>query len=552
MKIQEAFVGPEEKDNPPQGAPAIVQQEQTPKTRSASDEIAARAIAQEHGVEFVKLSEIELSPHVVRLLPQWLVARHNVIAVRFEGNTLYVATTDPLDLPTLDKIGLVTGFTVRPVVAIKRDIMQAIGRHYGAEQMSKQGMIDARFNREEAEQVSEKIEDLILSDEAGQIVQLISSVMKEAMDLMASDIHFEPGNNEMRVRFRTDGILRDVMTIPSTIQKEVTSRVKVLAGLDITERRRAQDGHISLNYKGADYDLRVSVVPTIDGEKTVLRILDKERVSFNLSSLGIDAKENDLIANAISRPYGMILVTGPTGSGKTTTMYAMLQSIDAIEKNIITIENPVEYKLDRINQIQIDPDKGETFAGALRSILRQDPDVIMVGEIRDAETAKIAVQAALTGHLVLATLHTNDATTAITRLKEFGVPSFLITSCVIMAAAQRLVRKVCPDCTEQYEPDEKILHSLGVNQRPDGGFVHGKGCNWCFNTGFQGRDGVFELLTVDDDIRDAIMDDKGAMEIKKMAVAKGMKTLLDAAKSKVRQGLTTAEEVRRVITPEKF
>lgn len=545
-------MGSEEKDNPLQNAPAMVREDQEPKARSASDEIAARAIAQEHGVEFVKLSEIELSLHGVRLLPQWLVAQHNVMAVRLEGNTLYVATTDPLDLPTLDKIGLVTGFAVRPVVATKRDILQAIGSHYGAEQMSKQKMIDAQLNQEEGEQVAEKTEDLILSDETGQIVQLISSVMKEAMDLMASDIHFEPGNDEMRIRFRIDGILRDVMTIPPTIQKEVTSRVKVLAGLDITERRRAQDGHISLKYKGADYDLRVSVVPTIDGEKTVLRILDKKRVSFDLSSLGIDAKENDLVENAISRPYGMILVTGPTGSGKTTTLYAMLQSIDAIEKNIITIENPVEYKLDRINQIQINPDKGETFAGALRSILRQDPDVIMVGEIRDVETAKIAVQAALTGHLVLATLHTNDATTAITRLKEFGIPSFLITSCVIMAAAQRLVRRICLDCTEQYEPGEKILNSLGINQRPGGGFVRGRGCTYCFNTGFQGRDGVFEMLTVDDDIRDAIMDDNSAMEIKKMAVAKGMKTLLDAAKLKVHQGLTTAEEVRRVITPEEF
>ena len=545
-------MGPEEKDNPSQSAPAMVQEEQAPKTRSSSDEIAARAIAQEHGVEFVKLSEIELSHSGVRLLPQWLVVQHNVMAVRLEGNTLYVATTNPLDLPTLDKIGLVSGFAVRPLVATKRDILQAIGNHYGAGQMSKQGMIDAQLNQEDDEQVAEKIEDLILSDEGGQIVQLISSVMKEAMDLMASDIHFEPGNSEMRVRFRTDGILRDVMTIPPTMQKEVTSRVKVLAGLDITERRRAQDGHISLNYKGADYDLRVSIVPTIDGEKTVLRILDKERVSFDLSSLGIDAKENDLFENAISRPYGMILVTGPTGSGKTTTLYAMLQSIDATQKNITTIENPVEYKLDRINQIQIDLDKGETFAGALRSILRQDPDVIMVGEIRDVETAKIAVQAALTGHLVLATLHTNDATTAITRLKEFGIPSFLITSCIIMSAAQRLVRKICPDCTEEYEPGEKLLNSLGIKQRPDGGFVRGQGCTYCFNTGFQSRDGVFELLTVDDDIRDAIMDDKSAMEIKKMAVAKGMNTLLDAAKLKVHQGLTTAEEVRRVITPEKF
>jgi len=390
------------------------------------------------------------------------------------------------------------------------------------------------------------------SSEAGQVVKLINFVIRDAIDSVASDIHFEPAGNKMFVRFRVDGILHDVMTIPAAMRKEVISRIKILSKLDITEKRKAQDGHINLKYKGNDYDLRVSVLPTIDGEKTVVRILDKNTMLTSLASLGMGDEEKALIESVISRPYGMVLVTGPTGSGKTRTLYAVLSSINAIEKNIITIENPVEYRLDRINQIQIDPNSGETFAGALRSILRQDPDVIMVGEIRDLETAEIAVQAALTGHLVLSTLHTNDAVTAVTRLRELGVPSFLIASCVLMAGAQRLVRKICPDCKEQYQPEERTLKLLGVDKSPPGGFLHGKGCDYCFSTGFRGREGVFEILKIDSDIQNAILADKSALEIKKMAVEKGMKTLLDAAIVKVSEEKTSVEEVKRVIAPERF
>lgn len=520
------------------------------KDEPVSDEVAAKSIAQKHGVDFVQLSEVKLPLGWVRLLPQWLVMKHNVVAVKLEKNTLYVAMTNPLDLPTLDLINLVTGLNVKPMVATKRDIIQAIRRHYGVEQMSKQDFVDARLVQEQTGQDIENIEDLALSNDGGGVVRLISSTLKDAIDSAASDIHFEPAGNEMLVRFRVDGILRDVMTIPAAMTKEVISRVKVLAKLDITERRKAQDGHINLKYKDNNYDLRVSVVPTVDGEKVVVRILDKSRLLIDLTTLGVHNEELILVEGAISRPYGMVLVTGPTGSGKTTTLYAMLRSIDTIGKNIITIENPVEYKLDRINQIQINPAIGETFAGALRSILRQDPDVIMVGEIRDLETAEIAVQAALTGHLVLATLHTNDAVTAITRLRELGIPSFLIASCVVMAGAQRLVRKICPDCKQQYQPDKEILELLGIGESPVGGFVRGEGCNYCFNTGHRGREGVFEILKVDDDIQSAILQGKNAPEIKEMAVRKGMKTLLDAAVSKISEGITTVEEVKRVIAEE--
>lgn len=519
---------------------------------AASDEIAAKALAQKHDVEFIRLSETELSSQVVRLIPHWLIRQHNIIAVKFEEDTLYVAMTNPVDLPTLDQINLVTGFNVKPLVATERDIIQAVSQHYGAEQLAKQDLVDIRLDRGQTKEGDQNINDLVLSDEAGQVTRLVNYIMKDGIDSGVSDIHFEPANDEMVVRFRVDGILHDCLTIPTAVRKEVVSRLKVLAKLDITAKRKAQDGHISLKYKKNYYDLRVSIMPTVDGEKMVLRILDKNNKLSDLATLGIGAEEMTLVDGAVNSPYGMVLITGPTGSGKTTTLYTMLHSLDAIEKNIITIENPVEYKLDRINQIQINPASGETFAGALRSILRQDPDIIMLGEIRDLETAEIAVQAALTGHLVLSTLHTNDSVTAITRLRELGIPSFLISSCVIIAVAQRLARRICPDCKEPYQPDEKTLKLLGINEPPVGGYVHGKGCNYCYDTGLRGREGVFEILKIDSDIQNAILADNSALDIKKMAVEKGMKTLLDSAMLKVFEGKTSVEEVKRVIASERF
>jgi type IV pilus assembly protein PilB len=522
------------------------------KSPIISDEAAAMSIAQAHGVDFIKLSEVELSPEIVWLLPQWLVFQHNVIAVKLEDDTLYVAMTNPVDLPTREQINLATGFNVKPIVAAEKDILQAINHHYSAELVTKQDMVDARFGTEQVDKDVGDLEDLVLSSEGGQVARIISCTIKDAIDSGASDIHFEPAGNDMFVRFRVDGILHDCLTVPTAMRNEVTSRLKFLAKLDITEKRRAQDGHINLKYKQNDYDLRVSVVPTIDGEKTVVRVLDKSRLSIELGSLGIGAEEQALAESAVTRPHGMVLVTGPTGCGKTTTLYAMLRNIDAIAKNIITIENPVEYKLKRVSQIQIDPGGSETFAGTLRSILRQDPDVIMVGEIRDFETAEIAVQAALTGHLVLSTLHTEDAVTAITRLRELGIQPFLIASCVVMAIAQRLVRKICPDCKEQHQPDEKILKLLGIEESPPAGFFHGKGCSSCFNTGFHGREGVYEILKIDSDIQSAILQDSNASEIKETAARNGMKTLLDSALVKVFEGKTSVEEVKRVIPRQGF
>lgn len=522
------------------------------RTAPLADEIEAESLAKEYGVDFIRLSEVTFSPHIVRLLPQWFVSQHNVIAVKFEGDTLYVAMANPVDLPTLDEINLVTGFKVKPLVAIEKDIVQAISEHYGVETITKQDMVDARLDGRLLEQEDKARDDLVLSEELGQVVRLVNAIIKDAIDSRASDIHFEPVEDQMVIRLRVDGILHDCMTVPAMIKQEVVSRLKVLAQLDITEKRNAQDGHVSLNYGGSEFDLRVSVMPTVDGEKTVIRVLDKNRMATDLQMLGIDAQDMTLVERAIGRPYGMFLVTGPTGSGKTTTLYALLRSIDAVEKNIITIENPVEYKLNRINQIQIDAVGNQTFANSLRTILRQDPDVIMIGEIRDLETAEIAIQAALTGHLVLSTLHTNDAATAITRLRELGIPSFLISSCVVMVVAQRLIRKICPDCRQSYEPDENTLELLGIDRQAVGEFARGKGCRYCFDSGFSGREGVYEILNVGNEMQNAIAQGKNTLELKEMAVEKGMKTLLDAALVKVSDGKSTVEEIKRVIAPERF
>ena len=519
-------------------------------TSGTLHELNARATAAKHGTEFVCLSEMELSPNVIGLLPQWLVHQHSVIAVRFEQGTLFVAMVNPVDLPVLDQVNLATGFPVQPVVATQRDIQQAISKYFGAEQITRQDRADAWFDHATEQSDAEHVQTLVVSEEDSEIIRLVNSIVKDAIEAGASDIHFEPAGDEMIVRTRSDGILRDCLTVPSAMRREVTTRLKVLAKMDITEKRKPQDGHIALSYKENHYDLRVSVLPTIDGEKTVVRILDKSRLATDLPALGLESRDLELLQQMVDRPHGMILVTGPTGCGKTTTLYAMLRSIDAVEKNVITVENPVEYRLERINQIQVDPDIGHTFSGALRAILRQDPDVIMVGEIRDLETAEIAVQAALTGHLVLSTLHTNDAASAITRLRELGIPAYLLASCVALTMAQRLVRRICWDCGTPDELDEELLQTLRLQPGESYHFQRGTGCTYCQHTGYRGRQAVFEILPVSPEIQEAILKGTSSQGLKQLAVRHGMVTLLDAAVLKLIRGQTTLEEVKRVIVAE--
>jgi type II secretory ATPase GspE/PulE/Tfp pilus assembly ATPase PilB-like protein len=372
--------------------------------------------------------------------------------------------------------------------------------------------------------------------------------MQAGINSRASDIHLEPQYPEMRIRFRIDGILHDIITVPKSVEAGVISRVKVLADMDITEHRRPQDGHISLKVNEKEYDLRVASSSTIAGEKVVIRILDKTGMLLGLDELGLADKDRQLFKALISRPYGIILVTGPTGSGKTTTLYAALGQIDALTKNVITIEDPVEYKLEGVNQIQVNPAANITFATGLRSILRQDPDVIMVGEIRDLDTATIAIQAALTGHLVFSTLHTNDAPSAVTRLIDMGIEPFLISSSVIAVIAQRLVRVVCPECKQAYTPDAALLKELGLSERKEKFvFSGGKGCHHCMQTAYRGRVGVFEVMKVTDKIRELILQKQPATKIKEIVIQEGMATLRDAAVEKVIQGISAPEEIKRVI-----
>jgi type II secretory ATPase GspE/PulE/Tfp pilus assembly ATPase PilB-like protein len=428
---------------------------------------------------------------------------------------------------------MLSKYKISPMIAAKKEIQGIIERYFNLQQMTKQIFTEIRTGQ--------------ITDDTS-VSKLIDTIMQAGINSRASDIHLEPQYPEMRIRFRIDGILHDIITVPKSVEAGVISRVKVLADMDITEHRRPQDGHISLKVNEKEYDLRVASSSTIAGEKVVIRILDKTGMLLGLDELGLADKDRQLFKALISRPYGIILVTGPTGSGKTTTLYAALGQIDALTKNVITIEDPVEYKLEGVNQIQVNPAANITFATGLRSILRQDPDVIMVGEIRDLDTATIAIQAALTGHLVFSTLHTNDAPSAVTRLIDMGIEPFLISSSVIAVIAQRLVRVVCPECKQAYTPDAALLKELGLSERKEKFvFSGGKGCHHCMQTAYRGRVGVFEVMKVTDKIRELILQKQPATKIKEIVIQEGMATLRDAAVEKVIQGISAPEEIKRVI-----
>ena len=473
----------------------------------------------------VKFGQEEINAQVVRMIPEEIARKHKVIAVRLEDNTLFVAMADPMNLPLRDELKFLTGCNISPLKSSEKEITKAIGHYYKAEEISKQALIDMRLAELKK---TEKIKHEVTIDEslprAGQVpvVKLLNDIISGGINSNASDIHLEPQEPEMVVRYRIDGLLHDIMTIPKHIESAVVSRIKVLSNMNIAERRRPQDGHIVLKRNAREYDMRVSTMLTITGEKTVMRIFDKTAMLIGLEELGFTPSDETRFKKLIKRPYGIVLITGPTGCGKTTTLYAVLQQLNAKERNIITIENPVEYKINRINQIQVDEASKMTFAAGLKTILRQDPDIIMVGEIRDKETAEIAMQAALTGHLVFSTLHTNDAAGAITRLVDMGVEPFLVSATVIGAAAQRLCRTICPEC-------------------------NGKKCGACYETGYKGRIGVFELMAVSESVQNLISSKAALSEIKKEAQKEGMKTLSENGAKKVAAGITTKEEIERIV-----
>lgn len=493
----------------------------------------AKALSRYLDIPFISLSNYEIKPEILQLLPENIIRNYQVLPLKLEENTLCLAMADPLNLVALEEIKLICKYPLKPLIAVKNEVQYCIERYFNLQQMAKQLLIDMRPDK---------------ATDATWVRQLVDNIIRAGINSRASDIHLEPQHPEMRVRFRIDGVLYDIINVPKSIEGSLLSRVKVMADMDITERRRPQDGHISIKSNEKMYDLRIASASTIVGEKVVIRILDKTGMLLGLEELGLSDKERETFNSFISRPYGIILVTGPTGSGKTTTLYAALSRLDTFSKNIITIEDPAEYKLEGINQSQVNPAANITFATGLRSILRQDPDIIMVGEIRDLETATIAIQAALTGHLVFSTLHTNDAASAVTRLIDMGVEPFLISSSLAGVVAQRLVRVVCPECKEAYKPSPEILSELGIKKLPPQAlFYRGRGCEHCIQTGYHGRTGIFEVMRVSDKIRELILEKEPAIKIKKTAAKESMHSLKDAAIEKVIKGISTPEEIKQLI-----
>lgn len=516
-------------------------------------------LAEDLGFEFVDLSEIELKPDLAQFLPDNLAKRYNAVPIKFNGEKLVVAMVDPLDTNAVDDIMLMTGLDVETVMATESDIRRAINRIYGSAEIAEADDISASIaeinigelsNLEigelDEEEISvDKLKEMV--DEAP-IVKLVNQIIFHAISDKASDIHIEPWPKEVVVRYRMDGILHEIMRIPKHLLAPMVSRIKIMSALDIAERRKPQDGKIHLKYEGRDFDLRVSTIPTVNGEKVVMRILDKSSVMLGLDRLGFMPDIREKLEWLIAKPYGMILVTGPTGSGKSTTLYACLNKLNQGTVNISTVEDPVEYQIQGINQVQVNPKAGVTFASALRAFLRQDPDIIMVGEIRDHETAQIAVEAALTGHLVLSTLHTNDAPSAATRLIEMGIEPFLVSSAVVGVLAQRLARTICSACKEPYVPPKEALKDIGLAYTEEEiVFYKGRGCEVCKGSGYKGRTGIHELLIISDRAREVILRRGSANEIKRAVLEEGFKTLQDDAIRKVLEGIITVEEALRVV-----
>jgi type IV pilus assembly protein PilB len=519
-------------------------------------------LSRQYGIPSVTLSQMEVDPEVLQLVPAAIAKKYEVLPVKRVGNTLTVAMADPTNVFALDDIAFMTNLQVLPVVASQAAIRKAIERHYEAQtaamtdvlsELSSEAM-SAAVEVLEDEEAGSKVDVIELKESADEapVVKLVNMVLVDAIQRGASDIHFEPYEKVFRVRFRIDGVLHEMLSPPKRLEPAILSRLKIMANLDIAERRLPQDGRIKLRYNGREIDFRVSTLPTIFGEKAVLRILDKEALKLDLTQLGFDPWSLEQFQKAIHQPYGMILITGPTGSGKTTTLYSAIHTINSPELNIMTAEDPVEYNLKGVNQVQINEAVGRTFATVLRSFLRQDPDVILVGETRDLETAQIAIRAALTGHLVFSTLHTNDCPSTVARLVDMGIPPFLVASALLLVLAQRLGRRVCKDCRQPYEADEDSLVPYGHVSQGRGRVVlyKGRGCPTCNFTGLKGRVALYEVMPITQELRDMILKNAPTAELRRVAISQGMKTLRQAGLLKVLEGVTTVEEVLRVTVAE--
>ena len=507
-------------------------------------------LSQQLKIEKYHPDQYPLDMDLARMIPFETAQKLQVAPLRKKGRLLTVAMTDPLDINTMDSIEITTNSEVEPVVCTEHEVTQLINGLYG-QQSGLSGVMEGMEiepqSEEEAaqEKSAEEVQVTSLQDMAGEapVVRLVNSIFAQAIRERASDIHVSPQQNSMQVRFRMDGKLHEVPSPPKSLALPIIARIKILANMDITVSRIPQDGRFTLKMDKREINVRVSSIPTIHGENVVLRLLDMSTGVYSLDRLGMIRPDRDKIEKLIRKAYGMILSTGPTGSGKSTSLYSILNALNSTDTNIITIEDPVEYRIDKIRQVQLNRKAGMTFASGLRSILRQDPDIIMVGEIRESETAAIAIQAAQTGHRLLSTIHTNDAAGAITRFIDMGVEPFLIASALLVSFAQRLVRTICPYCEESYQPSESALAAWGLDKAENPNFKRGKGCYQCMNTGYKGRTGIFEVLVNDEMVQELILKRKSSQEITRIAVAEGkLRTLKEDAASKVLQGITTLEE----------
>jgi len=519
----------------------------------------AAALGKHLNVPFITLSHYDIDKYVLGCIPAHIVQKYKIVPVDKTGDTLTIALSDPSNIYLLDELRILTKSQIIPVISFESDILEAINRYYkdqrgsiNFDEMLKEiSEDDFRSIQEELE--SESMDYMELSEDDNKddgeeavndapVIQLVNQIIMDAIKQGASDIHFEPFEKLFRLRYRIDGVLHEMNPPPKKFQNAVISRLKILSDLDIAERRLPQDGRFRIKMKDRAIDFRVSTCPTVHGEKTVIRILDQGNLMLDLADLGFDAEELDKLNTAITSPWGMALITGPTGSGKSTTLYSALSTINDPAKNISTIEDPVEYNLKGVNQVQAKFNIGLNFATGLKAFLRQDPDIIMIGEIRDLETAEIGVKAALTGHLVLSTIHTNDAPSTPQRMTNMGVEPFLVSASLILVEAQRLVRRVCKNCRREYEPEPGLLKALGVTD-PDARFYKGGGCEVCRGTGKKGRVGLYEIMVVDDELKDAITNHTPTNQLKKMAVDRGMRTLRAAGIRKSLQGIAPIEDV---------
>ena len=516
-----------------------------------SEEDITSFLSKQYGVPSINLAHFEIDQSVIKLVPAEIAQKHMVIPINRKGNVITVAMADPSNIFAIDDIKFLSGFKVEPVVAAETSIRNAINKHYdsaGLVQDIMRGFDDREVSTVDESDEGPDVGDLQRATEDAPVVKLVNLILSDAIKKGASDIHIEPYEKSFRVRLRIDGILYDVMQPPMKLKAAIISRVKIMSQLDIAERRLPQDGRIKIRMGQKEIDFRVSTLPTLFGEKVVLRLLDKSNLQLDMTMLGFEPQALQIFEKSILLPYGMVLVTGPTGSGKTTSLYSALHRLNTTETNIMTAEDPVEFNLQGVNQVQMKPEIGLNFATALRSFLRQDPDIIMVGEIRDYETAEIAIKAAMTGHLVLSTLHTNDAPSTISRLINMGVEPFLVSASTNMILAQRLCRKICNSCKEEISVPRQALVDTGFTPEEAKALVcyQGKGCMECNDTGYRGRIALYEVLAITDDIKDAILQGAAASEIKELGRKNGMRTLRESGLQKIREGMTTIPETMRV------